>query len=83
MIKFRPLDYNRPRWLSWRRKTGDSRGQYNWSQNYSDRLWRKIKWPRYYKIGQHLQYLALHAPPSVRSKWRLNWRRFSNKYRKF
>jgi hypothetical protein len=81
--KFRPKDYNRRRWLSWQRQTGDSYGQYNWQTNYSDRLWRKMKWPRYYQIGQHLQYLALHAPQNVRAKWRPAWRRFINHYRKY
>lgn len=82
-LKFRPQDYNRYRWLTWQRKTGDSRGQYNWQQSYSDRLWRKIKWPRYRRIGQHLHYLANHAPKNVRTKWQPAWRRFIKHYPKY
>jgi hypothetical protein len=83
VLKFRPQDRNRRRWLKWHRESGEYYGLYNWQQNYSDQLWRKMKWPRYYKIGQHLHYLAQHAPKNVRAKWQSAWRRFVKHYQKY
>lgn len=83
VLKFRPQDRNRGRWLKWQRESGDHWGAMNWQENYRDKLWRKLKWPRVYKIGQHLHYLASHAPRNVRVKWQPAWRRFMNHYRKY
>jgi hypothetical protein len=82
VLKFRPQDYNRGRWLKWARENRDSHGQYNWQQNYSDKFWLKYKRPRVYKVGDHLHYLALHAPRSVRLKWRPAWKRFYKQHPK-
>jgi hypothetical protein len=82
-LKFRPQDYHRGRWLKWHRSSGEYHGDYNWQENYKDKLWRKMKWPRVLKIGHHLHYLASHAPRNIRVKWQPAWRRFYKKYTKF
>jgi len=82
-MKFRPQYYSARRRLHWWREYQEYAGTLNWQENYSDRDFRKQGWPRVYKIGQHLHYLACHSPISVRPKWRSAWQRFIKKYRNF
>lgn len=82
-MKFRPQDFDRRRRLKWWREYRDYIGDLNWQVGYSNKNFRQMSWPRVYKIGQHLHYLACHAPLSVRPKWRSAWLRFSRKYKKF
>ena len=77
-MKFRPEDYNKTKWLKWQRITGDYRGEFNWQENLKEKFWT----PRVYKIGNHLHYLACHAPKNVRKKWKSNWQRFIQHYKK-
>jgi hypothetical protein len=81
--KFRPQYYDSRRRLKWWRDYREYAGELNWQVNHSDRTFRKQGWPRVYRIGQHLHYLACHAPLSVRPKWRDAWRRFNFKYKNF
>lgn len=83
LSKFRPQYYNPRRRLKWWLNYREYAGELNWQVNHSDRTFRKQRWPRVYRIGQHLHYLACHAPMPVRSKWRVAWRRFTHKYRNF
>lgn len=82
-MKFRPQYYNPRRRLKWWREHREYAGELNWQVNHSDRTFQKQRWPRVYKIGQHLHYLACHAPMSVRPKWRSAWRKFYKTHRKF
>lgn len=82
-MKFRPQYYNARRKLIWWRKYQEYAGELNWQENYSDRDYRLQGWPRVYKIGYHLHYLACHAPPAVRPKWRSAWQRFIKLHRNF
>lgn len=82
-MKFRPQHYSSRRRLIWWREYQEYAGELNWQENYNDRDFRLQKWPRVYKIGQHLHYLACHAPLAVRPKWRSAWRRFLKQHRNF
>lgn len=82
-MKFRPQHYNPRGKLKWWRLYGEYVGQLNWQENVSDQTFRKLGWPRVYRIGQHLHYLACHAPKPVNSKWSRVWHRFNHKYRNF
>ena len=82
-MKFRPQYYNPQRRLKWWLDYQEYAGELNWQENYSDRNFRRQGWPRVYKIGHHLHYLACHAPLAVRPKWRAAWQRFIKQYRNF
>lgn len=82
-LKFRPQEYNRRRKLVWWREYREYPGELNWQENYSDKNFRHQGWPRVYKIGFHLHYLACHAPRSITKKWYSAWRRFYKKYKQF
>jgi len=83
MNTFRPQQYNKQRRLVWWREFREYVGDLNWKTNYTVKIFKQQKWPRVYKIGQHLHYLACHAPQSVNKKYYQAWCRFYKKYRKF
>lgn len=83
MNKFRPQHYDPRRRLKWWLNYREYVGELNWQVGHSDRTFRRERWPRVYKIGQHLHYLACHAPLPVRSRWHMAWLRFNRKYRNF
>lgn len=79
-VKYRPLGVSK----SWQLK---QRIKHGWIKNYNflDRseIYELQHFPRVYRIGSQLHYLALHAPEAVSLKWRTANRRFVDHYRKF
>jgi hypothetical protein len=79
-VKFRPFllspKYRLKYWLQFKKHI---------NYNFIDRKknYTLSSFPRAYKIGGHLHYLASHAPLSVRKKWKPAFRRFCQKYKKF
>lgn len=82
-MKFRPQQYSKKRQLVWWRDYGEYVGELNWQVNLGDKVFKKMGWPRVYKIGQHLHYLGAHAPKNVNKKWHYALKRFYKRYRQF
>lgn len=83
VLVFRPQQYNRRRRLKWWRENKEYVGELNWQQPHSLKTFKKQGWPRVYKIGQHLHYLACHAPKPINKKWYPAWKQFIKRYKKF
>lgn len=81
--KYRPQFFNTRRRLKYWREYREYTGELNWQTTMDQKTFTKMGWPRVYKIGQHLHYLACHAPLAVRPKWQSAWQRFVKKYRNF
>ena len=82
-MKFRPQYFSPQRRLKWWREYQEYAGELNWQSNYSNKNFRQMGWPRVYKIGHHLHYLACHAPLPVRPRWQAAWQRFLKNHRNF
>ena len=79
-IKFRPF-YISPRyrlkfWLQFGKHV-------NYNMIDRKKEYKLNSFPKVYKIGGQLHYLADHAPLAVQKKWKPVFRKFCQRYRKF